>query len=90
MHIIVIHTILKKFAYHCTTRYADFIELCGTPPLKSNVEHRQHVQKIMISKGEHWQTRQNSAQKWVRIIKSVKNLNNFSGQPLTYLIHKQY
>ncbi len=32
----------------------------------------------------------NSAQKWVRIIKSVKNLNDFSGQPLTYLVHKQY
>ena len=30
----------------------------------------------------------NSVQKWVRIIKSVKNLTDFKGQPLTYLAQK--
>ncbi len=28
----------------------------------------------------------NSSQKWVRIIKSVKNFNEFNGQPHTYLV----
>ena len=33
---------------------------------------------------------QNSCQKWVRIIKPVKNLINIKGQPHTYLVQKQY
>ena len=32
----------------------------------------------------------NRFQKWVRIIKSIKNFNNFKGQPHTYLVQKQY
>ena len=31
---------------------------------------------------------QNSFQVWVRIIKSVKKLNDFKGQPHTYLVQK--